>query len=218
MLKTCPGCREDKPMTDEFFWRRGGQRLDFQSRCKACQSGRWKLVDKDHLAALKKDWWDRHPEKKREYEQRRGSRPEYQRELRRRHPERSRGYIAKRDPVKRKAQRRAQWQARPDHYRTKERERYVRDRPKRIELVLVNQARRRAAGAIDIHTRRRLFWFQDGRCYYCNAPLGEGYHLDHMTPIVRSGSSDPGNLALACSPCNLRKHAQTADEFLVGVA
>lgn len=51
-----------------------------------------------------------------------------------------------------------------------------------------------------------------GVCAYCPTPLGR-YHLDHMTPIVRGGTSDPQNLALACPTC-LRKHAQTADEFL----
>lgn len=75
-------------------------------------------------------------------------------------------------------------------------------------------ARRRAAGKIDIHTRRRLYWFQDGMCAYCPSPLGEKYHLDHMHPVSRGGLSDPTNLALACIPCNRHKKARTVEEFL----
>lgn len=75
-------------------------------------------------------------------------------------------------------------------------------------------ARRRAAGAVDPHTIRRLYWFQDGRCAYCRSPLGAVYHLEHMQPIARGGTSNPTNLCLACPDCNARKRLDTVADFL----
>lgn len=77
---------------------------------------------------------------------------------------------------------------------------------------------RRTRGAGDAKTIRRLLWFQEGRCAYCRELLGASYHVDHMTPIARGGTSDPANLALACARCNLRKRTRTATEFLEAVA
>jgi hypothetical protein len=89
---------------------------------------------------------------------------------------------------------------------------------RRREYDRIKEARRRAAGTVLPDDLRRLFWFQDGRCAYCRDPLGSPYHADHMTPVVRGGTSDPGNLALACPTCNMTKGTKTAEEFLAGLA
>ena len=57
-----------------------------------------------------------------------------------------------------------------------------------------------------------LYKLQEGQCYYCEAPLGniggkDAYHLDHLMAISKGGTNWPGNLALACSLCNRRKHS-----------
>lgn len=46
------------------------------------------------------------------------------------------------------------------------------------------------------------------RCEYGRmhqALQGATFHIEHIVPTVRSGSSDPDNLALACPRCNLHK-------------
>ncbi|WP_081015326.1 MULTISPECIES: HNH endonuclease [Pseudomonas] len=49
------------------------------------------------------------------------------------------------------------------------------------------------------------------RCVYCDALLSEhgdeGFHIDHFRPFVHFSSlkSDPNNLVLACSKCNIWK-------------
>src|SRR5687768_13276372 len=47
-----------------------------------------------------------------------------------------------------------------------------------------------------------------GRCEYCRmhqALQGATFHVEHIVPRSRGGSSSPGNLAWSCPGCNLRK-------------
>lgn len=47
-----------------------------------------------------------------------------------------------------------------------------------------------------------------GRCEYCQmhqSLQGATFHIEHVIPRVLGGSSDAGNLALACPSCNLHK-------------
>jgi hypothetical protein len=46
------------------------------------------------------------------------------------------------------------------------------------------------------------------RCEYCRmhqALQGATFHLEHVIPISRGGTSELSNLALACPACNLKK-------------
>ncbi|MGZ8216639.1 HNH endonuclease [Methylomagnum sp.] len=46
------------------------------------------------------------------------------------------------------------------------------------------------------------------RCEYCRAPesvFNFPFEVEHILPIARGGSDDPGNLALSCRACNLFK-------------
>jgi HNH endonuclease len=51
-----------------------------------------------------------------------------------------------------------------------------------------------------------------GRCEYCcmhQALQGATFHVEHIIPASRGGSSDPDNLAWSCPGCNLRKADRT---------
>lgn len=52
------------------------------------------------------------------------------------------------------------------------------------------------------------------RCVYCGTgmPLAEAT-LDHVHPMAHGGRSQPGNLVVACGPCNRRKGDLHPDEF-----
>lgn len=54
----------------------------------------------------------------------------------------------------------------------------------------------------------------DHHCVYCGwvMPLAEAT-LDHVQPIARGGRSQPGNLVVACGPCNRLKADQQPQEF-----
>ncbi len=53
-------------------------------------------------------------------------------------------------------------------------------------------------------------------CYLCGKriPLGDR-HVDHIIPLSKGGAHTAGNLAIACSSCNIRKGAKMPSE--VGV-
>jgi hypothetical protein len=43
------------------------------------------------------------------------------------------------------------------------------------------------------------------RCEYCHAPeqlTGQRCQMDHITPRIRGGKTEPDNLCLACAACN----------------
>jgi hypothetical protein len=52
----------------------------------------------------------------------------------------------------------------------------------------------------------------DGRCEYCRMHQdlqGATFHVEHIVPSSRGGSSELDNLAWCCPPCNLSKSNRT---------
>ena len=49
---------------------------------------------------------------------------------------------------------------------------------------------------------------------WCNAPLSDGYHIDHIMPLAKGGTHEPGNVQLLCAHCNMTKHAKHPDDWL----
>lgn len=87
-----------------------------------------------------------------------------------------------------------------------------RNRPK---YRVYNQNRKRAmAGSLSSGIVQVLMEAQAGKCVYCVMVLGDGYHIDHITPISRGGKNVDANVQLLCAPCNLRKNAMTHEEFM----
>lgn len=55
----------------------------------------------------------------------------------------------------------------------------------------------------------------DFRCEYCRAPeavFNFPFEVEHILPVVRGGTDDERNLALACRSCNLRKATHLTGE------
>lgn len=68
------------------------------------------------------------------------------------------------------------------------------------------KARKRAAAGT--HTGAditAILTAQNGRCAMCRVRLRGGYHVDHVTPLIKGGSNGRANLQLLCPPCNLSK-------------
>lgn len=92
-------------------------------------------------------------------------------------------------------------------------------KPEQKERAKAALAKRRALKAAaggsftqgDIERIRRL---QRDRCAICRKKLTRDYHIDHITPISRGGSSYPANLQLLCPPCNHRKHARDPIDYM----
>ena len=60
---------------------------------------------------------------------------------------------------------------------------------------------------------REAIFERDGRkCSYCGAT--EDLAVDHVVPLSRGGTNDPGNLTPACKPCNSSKRDKLVEEWL----
>lgn len=57
------------------------------------------------------------------------------------------------------------------------------------------------------------------RCVYCATRLDQHTAtLDHVVPLARGGAHDPGNLVVACAPCNRLKGDLQPYEFFARYA
>lgn len=60
----------------------------------------------------------------------------------------------------------------------------------------------------------KLFKLQKGMCPCCRQPLGDDYHLDHITPLALGGPNVDGNMQLLRAICNHQKHAKHPVDFM----
>ena len=58
-----------------------------------------------------------------------------------------------------------------------------------------------------------VFKRDDYTCQYCGSK--KDITIDHVHPIVRSGTHESQNLCVACRTCNCSKGAKTVEEFLI---
>ena len=59
-----------------------------------------------------------------------------------------------------------------------------------------------------------LFHLQKHQCIYCGKRKTiKNLQIDHIEPVIRSGSNDLSNLQLLCAPCNQRKGINSNQEF-----
>lgn len=63
----------------------------------------------------------------------------------------------------------------------------------------------------ELSTVRKLL---GNRCRFCDSPLEDGGHVEHLTPVSRGGSSYLRNITLSCAKCNLAKTNKTLSEFI----
>ena len=50
-------------------------------------------------------------------------------------------------------------------------------------------------------------------CVYCEISI-ENWHIDHIKPLAKGGSSIGDNLCIACPDCNRRKHVKSVEVFM----
>lgn len=60
---------------------------------------------------------------------------------------------------------------------------------------------------------KAIYDAQNGECVYCGVDLTDGYHVDHIMPLVLGGPNWPDNLQCLCQTCNLRKGGKHPDEW-----
>lgn len=82
----------------------------------------------------------------------------------------------------------------------------------RAEKIARATLRKRGVLPVPESGRQELFDWYDGKCAYCEAPATA---LDHVTPIISGGQTEPGNMLPACALCNGSKHARCVAEWIV---
>lgn len=93
---------------------------------------------------------------------------------------------------------------------------HEREKAKTIAKGHVRRARKTGNGGSfsrqDIQEQRKR---QKNKCYYCQKRL-QIYHIEHIVPICKGGSSDMSNIVLACPACNLSKGYKLLHEWSKG--
>lgn len=92
---------------------------------------------------------------------------------------------------------------------------YRKAHPEKQRIRVINR-RARIRGADGFHTAAEvadLLQKQKCKCAICRVSIKEGYHVDHIMPLVLGGSNWISNIQLACGPCNQRKHAKDPFKF-----
>lgn len=211
-LKRCVRCGVEKPLTD--FHRLRSSKDGHHHYCRSCKSEHARASyqrNRDHILAYQARYRAEHPDKVAEVK--RQSRLKkidaykaQERAYYRANREKRIAYSRRYHKLDR--------QQNPEKYRERNR-RYKAQNPDKVRQD--NHIRRvRRLGADGKHTAsdiRRQYRAQKGRCYYCNQPLGDAYHVDHVIPLSRGGSNSPENIVIACPTCNLSKADKLPHEW-----
>lgn len=73
--------------------------------------------------------------------------------------------------------------------------------------------KRNAEGSHTGHEIKALFAAQFSKCACCDVDISEGYHADHIIPLILGGSNWISNIQLLCALCNLSKGGKHPDEW-----
>ena len=52
------------------------------------------------------------------------------------------------------------------------------------------------------------------RCFYCDVPLSDKWHIEHIVPISRGGHHSAANVVPSCAKCNLSKGDLLPNQFI----
>lgn len=204
--RKCNVCQQDFLLTAEYWHKSKAHRGGFVYTCKVCarkKSADWLAANPERNKANCRRRYYEAPEKRAEYTATHTEQiADTKRNWRRNNPDKVKKH--KSDSQKRN---RASANARVKRHYQKYPERALEHVHARRARKLSNGGRYTAAD-IDLQLRS-----QRGLCWWCNAPLIGGYHIDHRIPLSRGGSNNPENLCLTCPTCNLSKNNKLPHEW-----
>lgn len=237
--KVCTKCGESKPATTEYFRSARGGRYGVRSQCRICEKAYWE-ASKERMAEYGRVWHFANRERilqanKERYAANRDavlerSRAYYasnkERVLERthawfvankeRHHELTRAWYAA-NKEKHNERIRLNRKVNKDRYLATQRA-YRAAHPE-VSRLGTRRYRARKVEAEGTHTDADIqaqYKRQRGKCYYCGVKVGDTYHVDHVVPLSRGGSDDPGNLVIACVSCNTSKSDKLPHEWARG--
>jgi 5-methylcytosine-specific restriction endonuclease McrA len=217
-VKRCTKCGEEKPQTREYFSTDKRRADGLQSQCHACKlqaANAYYATDKGKEVIRQRN---QRPEVKKKHAAREHLRfsnlsPEEKSVVRakqRAHYEQNKERILEKQRL---------YNQRPDvKARAAKNLSAYKKTPKGKMINIAYKARRRArqletGGTVKARDIRAAYRSQKGRCWHCGVNVGDKYHVDHLIPLVKGGSSDPRNLVISCATCNHKKGGKYCWEF-----
>lgn len=167
-----------------------------------------------HLVAVYK-WRDSHKEQQREYNKAwRVANKERQSELAKiwkaEHPENVRKTIKKWQDANREFlyEKNRIWHATHPEQARERRKKWRTAHPENEKIHKHTRRTRisEAGGSFTVNDIQSMLKQQKGKCIVCLTSIKKKYHIDHIIPVSKGGSSDRGNLQLLCPRCNLSKN------------
>jgi 5-methylcytosine-specific restriction endonuclease McrA len=188
MEKLCSTCKKSFPATPEFFGPDKRRPTGFQCQCRKCAYKSCKKYAQSHREVIHKCAKKERVKHAQKYNERS-----------------KRWYYANRERSKayRKLHYNKEWN---DKHR---------------EQIRAHTRNRRAKeqNAIGTHKPKdieNIYLSQDGKCKYCDKPVGNKFHVDHIVPISRGGTNYPNNLVITCQSCNDSKGNKFLSEWRDG--
>lgn len=204
--RTCNKCKVHQPYCE--FYKDKSRSSGYDVICKGCtrkKNKKWREENPDRVKSNMAEWFAQNHERNRQ------NCADY--------------YAANKETLtsKKREDRRSD----PSRVRAVDRDRYIRDREKRIASMTAwakrNPDKRKATeykrrarkiGAEGFYTEvdiRRIRSAQNHRCAACKRKCA--LTVDHIVPLSKGGSNWPRNIQLLCLSCNAGKHDRPNEEF-----
>jgi len=96
------------------------------------------------------------------------------------------------------------------------RTKWQKENPEKTRIHRQNRRSRKLenGGKLSQGLAEKLFKLQKGTCPCCNQPLGDNYHLDHITPLSKGGANTDENIQLLRQTCNNQKYNKDPIDFM----
>ncbi len=182
----------------------------------------WAAANREKSREIKAKWAKENPEKiraknARYYQENREALLEKAREWERKNRDKSNASDRawrRANPERHKAAYTARRKKNPEQYKAVQ----AAYRKRNPESVRFRDYARRAIGKRSTGNAKgliaRLIKLQRGLCPCCKQPLGDDFHLDHITPLSRGGAAGEENIQLMRAICNQQKSAKDPIDFM----
>lgn len=199
MFRQCGQCKNEFPLTADYFYPNKKNRYGLKTSCKVCDKAkakRWQTENADKVREVKRKSRQKHQQRYNEESKRRYHEDET---VRQKHAGRTKS-----------------WKSRNiDRNNALQRKR--RDTPYHRMQNRLAQQRRKENTLVTEEQVREMWEELQGRCAYCGISIfiemERDVTIEHITPITRGGGGESNNLTLICALCNTSKNNRLYEEW-----